>query len=57
MTVWKLVENHQDLYGKLAWESLYDMNSMSPLLLGFVRDGSIFFALFVHVAPAVTRAY
>ena len=50
MTVWKLVENHQDLHGKLTWKSLRNMDSMPPLLLAFVRDGSIFFALSVNTS-------
>lgn len=45
MTLWKLVENHQEVHGKLSWRMLRSMQSISPLLLAFVRDGSIFFAL------------
>jgi len=45
MTLWKLLENHQDVYGKFTWKSLRNMDNMSPLLFAFVRDGSVFFAL------------
>jgi len=45
MTIWKLVENHQTVHGKLTWGSLREMREMPPLLLAFVRDGSVFFAL------------
>ena len=47
MTVYKLVENHQTLYGQLNWKTLRNLEMVSPLLSAFVRDGSIFFALFV----------
>jgi len=45
MTLWKLVENHRRLGHKLIWKTLYNTDNISPLLLAFVRDGSIFFAL------------
>jgi len=45
MTVWKLLANHQHLHGKLTWKTLHNLDNVSPLLLAFVRDGSIFFAL------------
>jgi len=46
MTVWKLLENHRwGSQGKLTWRTLYDMGNVSPLLLAFMRDGSIFFAI------------
>lgn len=47
MTVWKLVEN-QKIYGRLSWKNLRNLKAISPLLLAFVRGGSVFFALYVH---------
>lgn len=47
MTLWKLFENHLRQHGKLTWKALRNMDHVSPLLLAFVRDGSIFFALYV----------
>ena len=47
MTLWKLVENHQLVYGKLVLKSLFTKDRVSPLLSAFVRDGSIFFTLYV----------
>jgi hypothetical protein len=49
MTLWKLVQNHQDIYGKLTFKNMRAMGSISPLLLAFVRDGSVFFALYVYL--------
>lgn len=45
MTLWKLVENHQVVYGKLVLKSLFTKDRVSPLLSAFVRDGSVFFTL------------
>jgi len=45
MTLKKLVECYQDVHGRLAWKSVNNVYGLSPLLLAFVRDGSIFFAL------------
>jgi len=45
MTLWKLFENHQLLYGKFSLKVLHDLQSLSPLLVGFIRGGSIFFAI------------
>jgi hypothetical protein len=50
MTLWKLVKNHQRIYGKLSWKNLRSTENISPLLFAFVRDGSIFFALYVPEA-------
>ena len=52
MTLWKLLENHQVVHGKLTWRSLYDTKAMSPLMFAFVRDRSILFALFVPSIPS-----
>jgi len=58
MTLWKLVENHQVLHGKLTWRSLLDTDNMSPLLYAFVRDGSIFFALtFANTLLKIITSY
>jgi len=45
MTLWKLIQNHQRIYGKLTWKNLRTTGNISPLLFAFVRDGSFFFAL------------
>jgi len=45
MTLWKLVASHQEMHGKLTLKSLRKLDRVSPLLLAFARDGSIFFAL------------
>ena len=47
MTLFKLLAGHQEVHGRLTCKSLRDMERVSPLLLAFVRDGSIFFALSV----------
>jgi hypothetical protein len=57
MTLWKLLENHQDIYGKFTWKTWRDMDSVSPLLVAFVRDGSIFFALWVGLFGVETTWY
>ncbi|KIM36144.1 hypothetical protein M413DRAFT_31898 [Hebeloma cylindrosporum] len=44
MTLWKLFQN-QKMFGDVSWTNLRDLKGMSPLLVAFVRDGSIFFAL------------
>jgi len=49
MTLWKLLQNHQNVYGKFTLESLFKVRTMSPLLFAFVRDGSIFFTLYVKL--------
>jgi hypothetical protein len=49
MTLWKLVENHQRIHGKLTFKNMRTMGNISPLLLAFVRDGSVFFALYVSI--------
>lgn len=52
MTLKKLVENIQKLYGKLTWKSYKNVGILSPLLVAFAHDGSMFFALCVYyVAP------
>ncbi|KIM36142.1 hypothetical protein M413DRAFT_31896 [Hebeloma cylindrosporum] len=43
MTLWKLFQN-QKMLGDVSWTNLRDLKGMSPLLIAFVRDGSIFFA-------------
>jgi len=55
MTLWKLFES-QRLYGKLNWKTLRDIKTISPVLLAFVRDGSIFFALYVNSRDLVYRS-
>ena len=47
MTLWKLLENNQGWSAKVTWKSLCKIDAVPPLLLAFVRDGSIFFALCV----------
>jgi hypothetical protein len=49
MTLWKLVKNHQHIYGKLTLKNMRATGNrdISPLLLAFVYDGSVFFALYV----------
>ena len=48
MTLFKLAADHQVVYDKLMWMSLCDLDTMSPLLVAFACDRSLFFALFVN---------
>jgi hypothetical protein len=48
MTVWKVLEIYEVVYGKLTWKTWRRLMAMSPLMSTFVRDGSIFFVMFVH---------
>ncbi|KAF8240036.1 hypothetical protein L208DRAFT_1235133, partial [Tricholoma matsutake] len=52
MTLWKLFVENRELHDRLIWKNLRDMEAMEPLLLAFVRDGTIFFALCNHVSVA-----
>jgi len=45
MTVWKMIDRHRCLHGRLSWMTLHKMDNVSPILVVFVRDGSIFFAI------------
>jgi len=45
MTVSKLVVDRQIVHGKCTWRTLRNMEGIPPLMLIFVRDGTIFFAL------------
>jgi len=58
MTLRKLVESHEGYHGKLSWRSLKpdDMENASPLVVAFVRDGTIFFALSTAVTFLKTMA-
>jgi hypothetical protein len=47
MILRKLVQKHK-LYGKGLWESLRGMKVVAPLFHSFIRDGSMFFALYVN---------
>jgi len=51
MTLRKLVESHRDNHGKLSLRSFRDMESMSPLLVAFVRDGTIFCSVNCYYLP------
>lgn len=55
MTLWKLAETHQVLLGKVTWKSWRTIQTISPLMISFVRDGSIYFALYVNLFLPVNR--
>jgi len=45
MTLWKVFEIYEVVYGKLTWNSWNKLRVMSPLMSTFVRDGGIFFVV------------
>jgi hypothetical protein len=45
MTVYKVLEIHEVVYGKLTWKSWRRMKTMSPLMGTFIRDGSVSFII------------
>ena len=47
LTLWKLLENRNQRGLDLTWKSFYNMDEVPPILAAFVRDGSIFFAVYV----------
>lgn len=47
MTIRRLFQNHR-LYGKLSWGYLSNIEAFTPVLLAFVRDGIIYFVLYVY---------
>ena len=48
MTLWKVLEIYVVVYGQVTWKNFRTMEAMSPLMGAFIRDGSIFFVMFVH---------
>ncbi|KAK0437003.1 hypothetical protein EV421DRAFT_1083293 [Armillaria borealis] len=45
LTLWKLFQTHRSLNGSITLKKLRELESVSPLLMAFVTDGSVFFAL------------
>ncbi|KAK0201000.1 hypothetical protein DFS33DRAFT_1094532 [Desarmillaria ectypa] len=45
LTLWKLFQTHRSLNGSITLKNIRELESVSPLLMAFVTDGSIFFAL------------
>jgi hypothetical protein len=57
MTLWKMVETHQILFGKLTWENLSTIRRISPLMTTFVRDGSVYFALYAYLHESLAAIF
>jgi len=53
MTIWKFVESAR-ISGKPISQYKFDKN-MTPLLIAFVRDGTIFFLLYVLITTSDTH--
>ncbi|PBK71707.1 hypothetical protein ARMSODRAFT_954532 [Armillaria solidipes] len=49
LTLWKLFQTHRSLNGSITLKKLRELESVSPLLMAFVTDGSVFFALIAGV--------
>ncbi|KAK0463100.1 uncharacterized protein EV420DRAFT_1639184 [Desarmillaria tabescens] len=45
LTLWKLFQTHRSLNGGITLKKMRELESVSPLLMAFVTDGSVFFAL------------
>ncbi|PBK92598.1 hypothetical protein ARMGADRAFT_1080658 [Armillaria gallica] len=45
LTLWKLFQTHRSLNGSITLKKIRELESVSPLLMAFVTDGSVFFAL------------
>ncbi|KAK0189773.1 hypothetical protein F5146DRAFT_1052478 [Armillaria mellea] len=45
LTLWRLFQTHRSLNGSITLKKLRELESVSPLLMAFVTDGSVFFAL------------
>ena len=48
MTLWKVLEIYVVVYGQVTWKNFRTMEAMSQLVGAFIRDGNIFFVMFVH---------
>lgn len=45
LTLWKLFQTQRSLNGSFTLKKLRELDSVSPILMAFVTDGSVFFAL------------